>query len=133
MATHNGAHLARLALSVAMLMILGCNTVRSASDYDPTAKYWSYTTFALLQRPRETDADQMATAQIREAIERRLQAKGFTFVTDPARADLIVDYTVGAGDRVDPNSYPMAYAGRWFWDTPLRTGPYWGRQNDRQT
>lgn len=132
MAIHN-ALLVRLALGAVMLTILGCNTVRSASDYDPTAKYWSYTTFALLQRPRDTDADQTATAQIRDAIERRLQAKGFTLVSDPARAELIVDYTVGAGDRVDARTYPVAYEGGWFWSTPLRNGPYWGSEIDRRT
>jgi hypothetical protein len=120
-------------LLVAFIVVLvgpGCSTVRSASDYDTTAKFYSYTTFTFMERQRGGTEDPQVLRKVEDDIRARLEAKGYQSASNPASADFIVDFTVGAGDRIDLNAYPAPYAGGWFWDAGLRGGPYWGRQID---
>jgi hypothetical protein len=110
----------------AALVVAGCGTVRSSSDYDPTAKFSSYSTFALMERERGRNEDSTVIRQTAEALKSRLQSKGFELVSNPDRADFVFDFTLGSADRMDIRSYPQPYAGSWFWDPGLRGGPYWG-------
>ncbi len=114
----------------AALVVAGCNTVQSSSDYDPTAKFWSYSTFALMKRERGQSQDDTVIRQTEEAIKSRLQRKGYALVSSPDRADFVLDVTLGSAERADITSYPQPYAGRWFWDPYLRGGPYWGKDLD---
>lgn len=122
--------MSKRALLVIILVLAGCATVPSASDYDTTAKFPSYFTFALMQRQRGPAADSQTLRQTEEAIRTYLRSKGFEPVSTPEKADFVVDFTLGAADRTDIHSYPAAYAGSWFWDARLRGGPYWGPDID---
>jgi Domain of unknown function (DUF4136) len=124
------ASLPLLAATAALFGLSGCLSSRSASDYDPVARFPSQTSYAFMQRGRGTGQDQLELRQIEQVIEARLAYKGFKLVSDPERVAMVVDFTVGTEGRVDIQSYPAAYAGSWFWDAPLRTGPYWGRDID---
>ena len=78
----------------ALLVISACSTVRSTSDYDTTAKFYSYTTFAVeVPRPEaaESPSDLSLTAK---AIQTSLQHKGFELVSNPAKADFMVDFSL---------------------------------------
>jgi hypothetical protein len=119
-----------LLAATALLDLAGCVSSRSASDYDPIARFPSQTSYAFMQRDRGRDQDPTAVRQIEKVIEARLADKGFRFVSDPERAVMVVDFTVGTEGRVDIKSYPAPYAGSWFWNAQLRTGPYWGRDID---
>jgi hypothetical protein len=121
---------ALLAAAAATLAVAGCSTARSASDYDTTAKFTSYTTFAIMERGRAPAENASITHLTEEAIKARLQHKGFVLASEPQRADFIVDFTLGSTDRTDIHSYPAPYAGDWFWDPQLRDGPYWGPDID---
>ena len=123
---------ALLAAVAATLAVAGCSTARSASDYDTTARFTSYTTFAIMERGRAAIENASASHFVEEAIKARLRHKGFVLASEPQRADFIVDFTLGSTDRTDIHSYPDPYAGRWFWDAQLRGGPYWGPDIDPQ-
>ncbi len=78
-------------LTCLLLLVAGCSTVHSASDYDNTAKFTGYTTFALKGR--------QPASPISAAIQAELQRKGFELVSDPESADFVVDFTQGATAR----------------------------------
>jgi hypothetical protein len=128
----NAYHPSRLYIAAiaAAWVVVGCDTVPSSSDYDPTAKFSSYSTFALMERERGQREDDPVILQTEEAIKSRLQSKGYDLVSNPDRADFVLDFTLGSADRTDITSYPQPYAGRWFWDPGLRGGPYWGKNLD---
>jgi hypothetical protein len=75
-------------------VVAGCSTLHASSDYDRTASFKHYKTYAWMQR-------------------------------DPATADFIVDFTIGIRDRIDVQSYPVAYRGPWLWGNW-----YYGNQLD---
>ncbi len=119
-----------LAAAAASLILAGCAATRSASDYDPTSKFYSYSTFAFMAKERGPNEIQPTIDRLEESIGARLEHKGFTLTRNPASADAIVDFTLGTFGRIDANSYPAPYVGGWFWDAQLRTGPYWGENID---
>lgn len=72
----------------------------------------------------------MVVQQARDALRGELEKKGFRFVSDPAVADFVVDYTIGSRKRVEIQSLPVPYAGPW-WNLESWWGsPYWGPQVD---
>ena len=86
-----------LLAATAFLVVSGCSTTRSARDYDGTAKFYTYTTFAVKEpRPElaEGSADLVLTGK---AIETSLQHKGFEPVSNPAKADFVVDFSFDSG------------------------------------
>ena len=129
MNAYHPSHLYVAAIAAA-LVVVGCNTVKSSSDYDPTAKFSSYSTFAVMERQRAQGEDDTVILQTEKAIKLRLQRQGYELVSSPDRADFVFDFTLGSAGRTDISSYPQPYAGRWFWDPILRGGPYWGKDLD---
>ena len=55
---------------------------------------------------------------IRNAIQRELQAKGYSFSADRQSADFAVAYTVGTREMIRVDSYPADYRGPWGWHVP---------------
>jgi hypothetical protein len=80
--------------AAALLVVCGCSTVRSASDYDTTARFYSYTTFAVAEPQAETTESSAELLLTAKAIEASLQHKGFEAVSDPAKADFVVDFSL---------------------------------------
>ena len=88
--------------------------VRGRGDYDRSANFAAYHTFALLQRAHPGIPDPLVATHVAEDIAQELQRRGYTPAADPESADLIVDFTVGAQDRIAINSYPTTYGGPIF-------------------
>jgi hypothetical protein len=57
-----------------------------------------------------------------------MQSKGYRLTADPAGADFVLDFTLGAKERLDVQSYPVAYRGPWLWGRG-----YYGDQIDVRT
>lgn len=111
----------------ALLALTGCETLRVGSDYDRTAAFASYHTFAWLARDNYGVADPLVVQRTRDAIESALERKGYRYVSEMDEADFAVDFTVGSRERVDVRTYPRAFAGPWGWYGPRWWGyPYWG-------
>jgi hypothetical protein len=115
-------------LGLAGLLAMGCSTIQAHHNVDPNAPFPTYKTFAWVTEesllkpgagamPGGVAVDPLLDPIIRGAVERNLRAKGFEQTRDPASADLVVSYSVGARDKIDVNSYPVGagyrYGGAW--------------------
>lgn len=126
-----------LAICMFLLSLAGAcaTTIRARSDFDRSHDFSGYRTFAWIDddpmvAPSGSDVrvSPLNRRRIVEAIEKELRAKGFELTHDRAAADFVVAYTVGARDRIDADSYPVPYRGRWRWG-----GPYFGSDVDVDT
>ena len=120
--------LRHLLLTVCLLGIASCTTLRAGSDFYADADFSMYRSFAwvadspLIQSESDRiQISQLNIRRIREAIERELTAKGFNLLADRDAADFSVSFTVGARDQIRIDDYPVYYRGRWRWGPPY----YW--------
>jgi hypothetical protein len=98
----------------AILILAACTApTHVATDYDHGTAFSSLRSFTLIERPHAGIKNPLIVQRTYEAIREQLASKGFTYVSDPASADLAVDFTVGARDRWDVRSF-SAPAGPWF-------------------
>ena len=117
-----------------LLLGLGaCATLRVGSDYDRSAIFTSYHTFAWM--PARTKPDEspnpLVVQRAHDAIQAALTAKGYQRANDPAAADFVVDFTIGSRERTDIRSYPAPYFGPWYGGYSYWWGaPYWGSEVD---
>jgi hypothetical protein len=86
-----------------------------SSDFDRGARFDGYRTYAWLPRAHEDGRNPLITRFARESIDAELKKKGFQPAVDPSSADFEVDFTIGAHDRLDVNTYPARYRGPWGW------------------
>jgi hypothetical protein len=93
----------------------GCTTTRVSSDFDRSARFSGYHTYAWLPRAHDSGGNRLVARLARESIEAELNRKGFVRAADPSTADFEVDFTIGARDRLDVSSYPAMYRGPWGW------------------
>ena len=124
--------LARSLPALALLLTLSaCSTLRVGSDYDRSADFSAYHTFLWMPRAQYGTRNPLVAARARDAIQTELLQKGFVYTSNPAAADFIVDFTIGAHERTDIESYPAPYAGPWYGNYPnWWGGPYWGNSID---
>lgn len=120
-----------LVLMALGLALVGCASLKTGSDFDHTANMSGYHTFAWMPREHYGTHNPLVIQRARDAIQKSLSRKGFSYVEDSAQADFLVDFTIGARDRTDVQTYPVPYAGlgysgyyRWW------GSPYWGRDVD---
>lgn len=120
----------RLALAIAAsLSLAACSTTGSfTSDYDEQQDFSAYKTFSWAgdnpmtvygAAPIPPGADTV----ISQAIRSELEAKGFTFVKDEAKADVAIAYTVGSRVEQDVTTtqvptYYYSNRGAWRWGRP---------------
>lgn len=121
--------------SALLLLGLGaCATLRVGSDYDHSANFAGYHTFAWM--PPHTQAydspNPLVVQRAHDAIEAALTAKGYQLVNDPTAADFVVDFTIGSRERTDIRSYPAPYGGPWWYGgySYWWGAPYWGSEVD---
>jgi hypothetical protein len=92
----------------------GCTTTRVTADFDRSASFDGYHTYAWLARPHD-GRNPLIDRFARESIDAELSQKGFVLAADPSTADFEVDFTIGARDRLNVNTYPARYRGPWAW------------------
>lgn len=124
----------RLAASslAALLFLAACaDAPHVRSDADPAANFAAYRSFALMPRNRAVVIPQpgaidnpLVFSRIQDEIRRELEGKGYT-LADPMAADFVVDFTIGAQERIDVHAYPSAWGG-----PPMLAGGNWGRDID---
>jgi hypothetical protein len=120
------------AIAVLVVLVSGCSTLRVGSDYDHAASFRGYKTFTVMQRNHAGVSNPLVAVRASDAITADLLQKGFVAASDPSKADFTVDFTVGARERTDINTYPEPYVGPvWGWGTAgWWGGPYWGNAVD---
>lgn len=103
----------------AVLALAACATSpRVTSDYDKSAEFSGLRTFALLVRPHpSTHTSPLVEQRTYDAIREELTSKGFASVRDPGQADFVVDFSIGAEDRLYVRSHSrMSPPGPGSWD-----------------
>lgn len=119
---------------IASAFLLGaCATLRVGSDYDSSANFTGYHTFAWMPphtKPHESP-NPLVVQRAHDAIEGALTGKGYRLADDSAAADFIVDFTIGSRERTDISSYPAPYGGPWLRGySPWWGTSYWGSEVD---
>jgi len=121
-----------LALGVALALLAGCATApevrtRVAEHVDLA----SFHTYAFLPKPG-TDTGpyrSLTTQQLEKDVGQELQSRGYVPAAAGEKPDLLVNFTVGAHDRVEGMMAGPAWGGPpgWGW-SPYRWGPWgpWG-------
>jgi hypothetical protein len=118
-------------LSVAALglVLAACASLKVGQDFDRTSNFSGYRAFSWMPREHYGTRNPLVAQRAREAIQAELTRKGFSNVEDAAAADFVVDFTIGAHDRTDIQSYPAPYADPWGWGHAGWWGyPYWGNE-----
>lgn len=121
------------ALILATIGVLAAcsSTLMMGNDFDPNTSFAGYHTFAWMPREHNETRNPLVAQRTRDAIQAELTRKGFTYSDDAAAADFVVDFTIGAHERVDVKSYPAPYAAPWSWSQPGWWGyPYGGNAVD---
>lgn len=106
------------------LALASCETAAVQSDYDRSAAFGGYRTFVFVSREHPGGPNPLAVARAEDDIRDELQKRGYTQTPDPVAADIVVDFNLGAQERLDINSYPAAY-GPWLGGVPP-----WGNDID---
>ena len=121
-----------LSLAWGGLLLQSCATIRVGSDFDRSATFSGYHTFSLMAREHHGSHNPLIVQRAKDAIQAELINKGYLYVSDSVTADFMVDFTIGARDRMDVESYPAPYGGV-YWSYPGWWGPYWGATVDVRT
>lgn len=120
-----------LMLAAAVLLLTACVTQHVGSDYDRSATFSGFHRFVWLPREQHGSQNPLIVQRAHDAIEAELTRQGFVHVEDPSAADFAVDFTIGAHERIDVQSYPgpdiIPYAGA---DAQWWGYRYWGNQID---
>ncbi len=127
-------HIGWVAVAAAVVLA-ACATMKVGSDYDKSASFANYHSFALMAREHHglsRDTNPLVIQRADDAIKTEMVRKGYQLSADPARADFVVDFTIGAQDRTDVNAYPDPYVGMgWGWGRRgWWGGSYWGDNLD---
>jgi len=111
-----------MALLLLAFLTACATTLPVRTDYDRQADFSRYHTFAwvsdnplLVPVGASPEISPMTRQHILNAIETALKSKGYTMAADRKDADFTVAFTVGTRDRIDIDSYPVAYRGGWYW------------------
>lgn len=132
MISHRAVTAGRLwGLASLCLLLAACTSLKVGGDFDRTNNFSGYRTFAWMPREHHGTSNPLVAQRARDAIQSELTRKSFNYVEDAAAADFVVDYTIGAHERMDVRSYPTPYAGPWGWGYPGWWGyRYWGSEVD---
>lgn len=102
-----------LPLLAIMLLVSSCSTVRVASDYDQTANFNEYKTYAFykpgIDKAEISDLDKK---RILRAIETEMASKGFTKSQNPT---VLISIFAKANKRVDVYQNNFGFRGGWGW------------------
>ena len=113
------------------MLLTGCATLHVGSDFDHAANFSGYHIYTVMAREHRGSNNPLVVQRAHDAIQAELARKGFVAGSSADQADFVVDFTIGARDRMDVRSYPESYGAFGWWDGPgWWGGPYWGSQVD---
>jgi len=119
------------AVILASLCIAGCATLKTGHDFDRSASFAGYHTFTIMAREHRGTRNPLVVQRAHDAIQAELIRKGFSYTADATAADFAVDFTIGAHERTDIQTYPGPYADAYWWGYGGWWGrPYWGSEVD---
>lgn len=117
-----------LSLVILFITLSSCSSVRVASDYDTSADFNQYKTFAFFKTGIDkAEINDLDKRRILRAIEHELLSKGLTKSETP---DLLISIFTKSQQRVDVYNNTWGY-GRWGWGGfgPWGWGYNWNQPN----
>ncbi len=111
---------------VLLFLVASCSSVRVSTDYDTTADFSTYKTFAFYKKGIDkVDISDLDKRRILKAVESELSAKGFTKSENP---DILVNIFTKSRQKVDVYDNNMYYGWRpWYY------GPNFGTHISQYT
>lgn len=113
-------------LVILLLVVTSCSSIRVATDYDKSANFDNFKTFAFFKTGIDkAEINDLDKRRILRAIESELLAKGFTKSETP---DLLISLFTKSNQRVDVynNTWGMGAWGWGGWGPWGGFGPGWG-------
>ncbi|MBD3424646.1 MAG: DUF4136 domain-containing protein [Candidatus Latescibacteria bacterium] len=99
---------------IAALLVTGCSSVHVKTDFDRSAEFSRYATYSWLphkDRGRGMMRSQLIRKHVVSAVDGEMARLGFRKV-NRERADILVNYFIGAKNKVDVTHYGYRY-GPW--------------------
>jgi Domain of unknown function (DUF4136) len=96
-------------------LLAACTTLKTGSDFDRTANFSHYHTYAWLPRNHVASRNPLIARHAHEAIDSEMKNKGFVPAEEGHAADFVIDFTIGSRERTDVQSYPAPYRTAWGW------------------
>jgi Domain of unknown function (DUF4136) len=100
-----------LAVALAAFIVSGCaSTPDLRSDYDRTANFGDYRTYNFYQNagPNGSEYKNLFTQYVETAIDREMQARGYTKADDP---DLLINFNAILQDKTKVSTAPAPMTG----------------------
>lgn len=106
----------RLSTLVLAAALAGCSSVKVNTEYDPTAPYETYKTYAWNPTPPGAEqAPEVRNPQVRSlvisAIDREMKREGLTLTSAESNPDFLVSVHGWAQSKIEVNNYGYAYGG----------------------
>jgi hypothetical protein len=121
----------RLSLLALVAALTGCSSLTVNTQYDPTAPYATYKTYAW--NPRGPGPDEappirnpIIQQQVVSIVDRELAKKGFTLVKPEANPDVMITLHGWAQSRVEVTNYGYAYGGTYMYAPYPYRAPVYG-------
>lgn len=118
-------------LAALLVALLGaCSSspsIESDYDYNRQIDFTQFRTYAFIDdSPMAVSSTQgavnpMLEGRIMESIRIAMNGKGYSEVTDPEQADMVIAFTIGSRDQIQVDSYPATYGAAY-----TRRGYYYG-------
>ena len=125
-----------LALIMLPFVAIACssNGVETSSDVKPGVNFGQFQTFSWVgEHPLFMSSDvrsrisPLFEGRVMNMVQAEFSARGITYVSNPATADIVVGMHIGARDKVDVRTYPTGYYGGGYYGRYGRYyGGYWG-------
>jgi hypothetical protein len=115
-------------LAVAAGLLAGCSSLKVNTQYDPTAPFGAYRTYAwLATTPGAEQAasirDPGVRALVVDAIDREMKRRGFVRTTPDQAPDFLVSVIGWAQNKVEVTNYGYGYAPAYMYG-PFGPAPY---------
>lgn len=96
-----------------LFIVTSCDTVKVYSDYDKSADFTQYKTYAFMKSGIDkVEISDLDKRRILNAIDKQLQAKGMTKSETP---DLLINIFTKSREQVSVNQFNAGYGYGWGW------------------
>jgi hypothetical protein len=114
-------------ITVMISMLAACSSLTVLRDFDPSADFSQYKTWAFISEHPMMIAEAadpvnpLTEGRFMQAISNSLNRAGLQQVDDPEQADIAVAFTLGSREKIRVDSYPTSYRmgyNSWAWGRP---------------
>ncbi|MGL5046842.1 MAG: DUF4136 domain-containing protein [Shewanella sp.] len=119
----------KIFVALAMLALSACSSMKSGWDYDPSANFTQYKTYAWVDQKTDSAGyhlDGLMDQRVRGAVNNELASKGMTLVA-AKDADVLVNYLTKVDKKINVDTFNSHFGYNPYY------GPGWGGNMQTQT